>query len=363
MKSFIGTAGQDQITGTIGDDFILGGAGNDTIKGGAGNDVIDGSAGADVLVGGEGDDAFMLSDNFGNGTITGGETGEIDGDLINLSALTSGVSVTLTGAEAGAIQSGSDVISFAEIEEIFLTDQADTLDATAVTKGIVIDGAGGDDILGGDAGNDLLYGGEGGDSILGHGDNDSIYGGDGSDTLGGMDDHDLLSGGADNEQLYGGDGNDTPYSDDGDDALYGGAGSDVFTIDTADLAGEMTIIGGNEDQLLPAPGQTTSGDVLDLRGLADVSFVHTGIRSGRATYQTALGQQVVIHYTEIATILADIAIGGPLDGTEGNDNMGVGYRDIHGDQIDGHDGPNDMIFAGGGNDKVNAGIGDDVIYG
>ncbi|MCT4609175.1 MAG: hypothetical protein N4A70_08200 [Pelagimonas sp.] len=52
----------------------------------------------------------------------------------------------------------------------------------------------------------------------------------------------------------------------------------------------------------------------------------------------------------------------PVQGTAGNDHM-VGYTDQDGTQIDGADGPNDVILGYGGNDKIFAGAGDDDIYG
>lgn len=53
----------------------------------------------------------------------------------------------------------------------------------------------------------------------------------------------------------------------------------------------------------------------------------------------------------------------PVDGTEGNDQMHVGYVDAQGNTIDGADGLSEVILAYGGDDKVTAGFGDDDIYG
>jgi len=49
-----------------------------------------------------------------------------------------------------------------------------------------------------------------------------------------------------------------------------------------------------------------------------------------------------------------------VDGTSGNDSMGLGYTDADGDQITSGD---DLIRGGGGNDTVNAGAGNDHIDG
>ena len=52
-----------------------------------------------------------------------------------------------------------------------------------------------------------------------------------------------------------------------------------------------------------------------------------------------------------------------VDGTVGNDVMGVGYTDVDGDQIDGSDGNNDAIYGYGGNDSITAGAGNDTLVG
>ena len=54
---------------------------------------------------------------------------------------------------------------------------------------------------------------------------------------------------------------------------------------------------------------------------------------------------------------------GIVDGTSGDDDMGIGYTDFGGDQIDGDDGIDDIIMAGAGNDSVDAGLGNDEVYG
>ncbi|NUB46445.1 hypothetical protein GEU84_018795 [Fertoebacter nigrum] len=53
----------------------------------------------------------------------------------------------------------------------------------------------------------------------------------------------------------------------------------------------------------------------------------------------------------------------PVDGTEGDDQMHVGYTDAQGNMIDGSDGLAEVIMGYGGNDKITAGLGDDDIYG
>ena len=106
----------------------------------AGDDSIDGGLGDDVIVAGSGDDTIALSDGFGNDIITGGETGETNGDTLDLSATTTGVTVDLTNAnpETGTVSNGVDTASFTEIENITLGGGRDTV--------VLADGSGADTV-------------------------------------------------------------------------------------------------------------------------------------------------------------------------------------------------------------------------
>lgn len=58
---------------------------------------------------------------------------------------------------------------------------------------------------------------------------------------------------------------------------------------------------------------------------------------------------------------ADLA--GQVDGTSGDDVIGVGFVYDDDDRVDGNDGNNDVIVGEGGGDTINAGAGDDLICG
>tara|TARA_R110002051_G_scaffold33923_3_gene75513 strand:- start:13898 stop:19153 length:5256 start_codon:yes stop_codon:yes gene_type:complete len=134
-----GYAGSDVISAGDGADEVYGGADNDTLYGGAGNDTLDGGTGADTLfaglgndtlIGGSGDDTFVVADGFGSDTITGGETGETNGDTLDLSTTTNNMTVNLTSAdgEAGSIDDGlGNSATFQEIENIILGGGNDTI--------------------------------------------------------------------------------------------------------------------------------------------------------------------------------------------------------------------------------------------
>ncbi len=69
-----------------------------------------GNAVNDTLRGGADADTFLVDDSFGNDTFVGGDTGT-DADTIDLSALTSGVNITVSAVEAGTITDGNDTIT------------------------------------------------------------------------------------------------------------------------------------------------------------------------------------------------------------------------------------------------------------
>jgi Ca2+-binding RTX toxin-like protein len=154
--SLIGQAGADSISGDTGDDFIEGGADNDTLEGGIGNDTLDGGAdndsldggagadsllgnfgddtlnggeGADTLEGGFGDDTFVITDNFGNDQIFGDSDLETNGDTLDLSGVTTGVTVDLSSfnPEDGSITDGTSTADFFDIENIVLSGGNDTI--------------------------------------------------------------------------------------------------------------------------------------------------------------------------------------------------------------------------------------------
>ncbi|OYX42885.1 MAG: hypothetical protein B7Z02_10590 [Rhodobacterales bacterium 32-67-9] len=211
--TFLGGDGDDRIEGGDGADSISGGAGNDllvgydaaglatgsttigqddgladTIDGGAGNDTIAGGGGADSLSGGDGDDRFLLQSGFGADTITGGEAAETTGDTLDATALTGNTTVTFTGTESGSIADATSAASFSQIEALRLGAGSDTVDASATTGGVNVDGGAGDDVITGGSGADTLAGGAGADEIrLGSSDGTAdvvdLNAGDGGDRI------------------------------------------------------------------------------------------------------------------------------------------------------------------------------------
>ncbi|ASP20519.1 leukotoxin [Antarctobacter heliothermus] len=123
-----GEGGADELDGGSGDDYIVGAGDAETITGGTGNDTIVSGGGADVLSGGADADLLSMGNGFGSDTITGGEAGT-DNDVIDMQAVTDGVTVDMTGSdpEAGTISDGTDTLRYSEIETIHLGTGRDTV--------------------------------------------------------------------------------------------------------------------------------------------------------------------------------------------------------------------------------------------
>lgn len=159
-----------------GDNVITGGSGNLTYSDSAGNSTVFGGSGNDLISMSGGDDVVAFSDDFGTDTIFGGETGETNGDTIDLSGQSVSVTVTYSGDEAATISDGTNTVTFSEIENIVLTDFADSVDGSANTAGMNIDAGAGDDSITGGAGDDTLTGGARNDTF-------NYAAGDGADTI------------------------------------------------------------------------------------------------------------------------------------------------------------------------------------
>ena len=316
-----GSAGDDDLTGSNLDEQFFGFAGNDTLIGLGGQDLLDGGEGNDQLDGGAGNDTLVPG--TGNDTVTGGE-GTGDADMLVYADLSGPITVTYSGDETGSV-SGNSNDTFEEIEILSLTNQGDTVDASATSGGVTVHAAAGDDSVTGGTGNDSLVGGAGADSIDGglgidivdYGSSDAgvtitldgsagsgghasgdlitgvevvigsdhddfvvgnvaantLTGSTGSDNLFGEAGNDSLSGGADNDSLYGGTGNDT---------LSGGTGNDRYFVDSA---GDVVSEGADEgiDLVTTAvsfvlPDEVEQGsmqgtDDIDLTGNALSNFI------------------------------------------------------------------------------------------
>jgi Ca2+-binding RTX toxin-like protein len=131
--------------------------------------------------------------------------------------------------------------------------------------------------IAGTAQTDFLTGRSGDDEIQGLAGDDTLIGGAGDDVLRGGEDHDLLDGELGNDELYGGNGNDLlTDSGTGDDQLYGEGGNDLLAVDRqavlfafAAPPGTLLLDGGDGDDRLSYLGRDLEGDVTLLGGADD----------------------------------------------------------------------------------------------
>ena len=224
------------IDGNNGHDTIIGTNYDDTIYGGNGNDIITGGQGNDLLYGGNGDNTFIFNKNDGNDTIISGK----GNDTVIINDVYSGYMwsddnkdlllnygddnwITIKDFANGnssvrKLVTNAQDFNLSEYIKHYITDKnvsakQKTVNGTKLnddidlkdfkgTKGLKIYGNDGNDTITGTANNDTIYGGAGDDSIVGGKGNDKLYGDSGNNTY-----HFSYGDGVDT--IYSGKGNDT----------------------------------------------------------------------------------------------------------------------------------------------------------
>jgi Ca2+-binding RTX toxin-like protein len=170
----VGSIGNDTLIGTSGNDVLVGSSGNDFMGGLGGVDTIFGEGGIDSLYGDDGNDELyggLQADVINGGNGTDNAHYENDGRG-------GGVTITLDGVANDA--DGDNVMN--DVEGVYGTSFADTLNASARASAVILHGLGGNDTLTGGSANDTLYGEDGNDTFyVLNGGADSIFGGNGTD--------------------------------------------------------------------------------------------------------------------------------------------------------------------------------------
>ncbi|HBJ34448.1 MAG TPA: hypothetical protein DDZ51_06725, partial [Planctomycetaceae bacterium] len=417
--------GDDTLIGGSGNDRLFGEDGNDTLIGGSGNDFIDGGAGYDVAVfSGNRVDYDIIRNADGSTTVIDRSTADGTDRIINVEALKFADQTLVDEQGAWTLRgaTGND--------NLVGTRAADTIDGGLGDDNI--SGGGGNDVLRGGGGADTISGGDGDDTIIASSDasdasGDKLYGDAGNDRIIGSQFDDYIEGGS---------GNDVIDAGNGDDVIYGDTNPDRIPAGTLVKTGDNLIVNGSFETNLTAnrtwsvfkavDGWTTaSGSGIEIQeGVAGIaadgsSLVELDSHSNSAIQQTVateVGQkyELSIQYSprpgvpaasngvevwwngnKIDTVVDD---GVGLRNTqwrtlnyqvEGNSPQGVlelraiGTSDSLGGYVDniqmfklvtplslqtGNDtinagAGNDRIFGQGGNDSINAGSGDDYIDG
>jgi Ca2+-binding RTX toxin-like protein len=369
-------AGNDSLTGSIannefssqgGNDTILGLAGNDTINAGKGDDLLIGGAGADVLRGDDGTDAASYL-----------------GSTVGVSVVFNGILYIATGGDAqGDTLSG--------VENLIGSALADTLTGDA-DNNVIEGGAGADSLTGGGGVNTLSYAGSNagvnvnllantrtgghatGDivsgfaNVLGSAFNDTLVGDAGANRLtGGLGD-DTLDGGAGADVLDGG------ASTTGDTVTYAASGAGV-TVDLAlttqagvgDATGDQLI--GIENLIGSAQGDTLAGDVGNNRidGGAGGDQIEGGAGNDTLIGGTSGTDRDNLFYgNATAGVTVSLALTTAQNTGGAGTDVISGFEDLNGSQFDDRltgDTLANLIFASGGNDTINGGLGSDALFG
>ena len=282
--NLVGTDGADGIDALGGDDTVDAGRGNDNVQGGDGNDLLIGGFGADNLQGGAGDDT--LEGGFQDDVLDGG-TGI---DTASYAGFGGGISVNLNLSSAQNTGAGG-IDTLSDIENLLGGQFNDTLTGSV--------GAGGDNLLEGDAGSDRLFGLGGDDTLDGGAGNDLLQGGNGAD---------VLIGGEGREIMVGGGGADTFVFEAVSDSAVGGQRDRINDfdqgVDVIDLSAIDAVTGGSDNAFafigedafsgtagelrqFDAPGRTVIAGDTDGDGSADfqIELLAAGLSLGESDFQ------------------------------------------------------------------------------
>ncbi|MEM0989896.1 MAG: Hint domain-containing protein [Pseudomonadota bacterium] len=293
----------------------------DDIYAGDGDDTITGIIGSQDIYGGEGRDTFSFADATTATTRVYGGEGGIDGDTLDFSARTTGVSLFISGDGSSANAVG---IFAQEFEDYVFTNVDDVITVWSTSGSITVDaGAGNDTISSGQSGN-LLYGGDGNDVFNDLGGSDTLFGGSDSDTF-------LVSDGFGSDTIYGGD-----------------SGTDSDTLDLSALGSGVTVTFTGDEQGTFTDGTGTANFfgienviLTDQNDALDASNDTVGV-----TVDAGTGDDSIIGDDG-----ADVVYGGA-----GNDRLSAGDSE---DTLYGGSG-NDTLFGGAGNDTLTGGTGNDT---
>ena len=299
-----GGAADDSLNGDRGDDTVYGGDGDDYIRGSFGNDTVYGGLGDDYVWGGFGDDIHVVENDFGNDTYFGDSQQEVNGDILDLSAVTDDLRIDLTNgdAESGSFTDGTYTATFSEIENVTLGAGTDTI--------VLADNSGSDAVTGFAAPTD-----------------------NGDGTFTGRDQLDVTG----------------LTSDFGTTPVYTG---DVTVTDDGNGNAVLTFPGGENLTLIGvSPSDVDSPRALEAMGIPIGDGTVTGTSGADLIDDAYDGDDDGDRVDNGDAILA---------GDSGDDDLIFGLGGA--DTIRAGDGA-DEVYGGSGNDSIDGGTGDDTLFG
>ena len=329
IEGVFGTAANDTLVGSSVANTIEGRDGNDSIEGGLGNDTLNG----------------------GNGI-----------DLVSYEHASGGVRVELLmpvgfGAATGA--DGGD--NFSLFEQVLGSAFADTLIGSPFND--TLDGAAGNDVLKGGDGDDALRPGTGVDTVDGGGGDDRLI------LIGTRASYTVTQPGSGLIRLV------SPLA--GQDVTFSNIENVVFSDVTLGM-GAVLIPGGGPTQFADSIIGTAGNDIINglagddtLQGLAGNDSLQGGDGdddffgdAGNDTLDGGSGRNIFHYKASPGPVNVNLATGQASDGFGGTDTLisiWAGEGSAFADTLTGDS--NDNGFAGnGGNDTINGGAGNDLIY-
>lgn len=348
-----GNAGNDTLNGGDGNDTIHANGGADSIDGGNGDDILNFSGNGDgtSATGGTGSNIFrFLTGVVGHYLLTSQGT-----DTLDFSSFGSGINLDLNSTANQDVGGGL----FLQLTNFFSNVIGTAFDDVISGNGLDnnLQGGTGTDTLTQSADADLALtdttlSGQGNDTHSGF-EQAIITGGVSGNTLdasaysnpvtlNGLDGDDTLTGGTADDTLNGGSGNDTLVNSAGDDLLDGGAGTDTVAqvIDTDQVITDASLSGMGSDTLAGI-------ELAILTGGIGNNSLDASLFTGMATLNGMGGD--------------DLLIGGSgsdaLNGGTGSDTL---TGNAGNDALNGEDG-DDILNLNGGSDTADGGAGDDLL--
>ncbi len=205
------------------------------------------------------------------------------------------------------------------------------------------------------AGDDIAYGGAKADNIYGMKGHNQLHGGTGDD---------LIHSGRNTSELFGDNGNDHLIAELGkgaDHTLTGGSGTDTF---------ELSNISGAKMSNVMITDFTIGEDMIVIGDIAFStpenfdSFTVTANNNGDAVILIGDDDTVTLEGVSANLFSGFTATpDGVVNGTDGNDFIGLAYTDAQGDHITNDSANGDVVSAGAGNDTVYLHAGSDIASG
>lgn len=396
-------SGNDTVTGSGGANRIETNAGDDSITAGAGNDTLDGGTGSDRLEGGVGNDSYYIDDSGDVVTETvAGAAGGTDTVYAGTDVFPAAYTVWTLGANFENLTLiGVSATGVGNSLANVMTGNAEDNSLEGLAGNDTLSGAGGDDTLTGGSGNDTMIGGAGNDTLIDGNGTDRFDGGTGYDTasyaantaaikadltlgtvsfpghtwtpetlvsienfrsgsgndvVSGNSSANLLEGAAGDDSLSGMAGNDTLTGGTGNDTLKGGDGNDLIS---GGSVGSFVVFHGDgtypESNSYDPPTYVDGRDVID--GGAGVDTVEFPRIREYLDYGYTSSQDPDIS-VDLVTGAAAVS-GQPIDKLSSIENVVTG----DGDDLVNGDGAANIITVNDGFNIVNAGGGNDTIFG